>query len=113
MPREQAIFTNPPSTGTVLSLLIASASGTKSTFGGMKSHHRAIVAFLDGLQSPDAIGQSQLPVDGGRRAAPDPGAHDHRKGLLGKLELQPFGHGLGCFSRSPDDVLTRITGRQR
>ena len=80
---------------------------------GNERHHRPVLAGLQGPHRPGAVAEAQLAVDGGRGAAPDPGPEDERIGFLGEQQLQPVRDGLGSLTRSMDDVVTGIAGRQR
>ena len=85
---------NPLSADTVLTLLIASASGTNSNIGRIEGHHHAVLAGIQGLYRPGPVGQSQLSVNGSGGSTPDPWPQDERIGLLGDQQLQPVRHGL-------------------
>ena len=101
------------SAGTVLTLLIASASGTNLMCGWLEGHHHPVLAGVQGLNGPGPVSQSQLPVHGGGSTAPGPGPHDERIGFLGDQQLQPVRHRLGGLTRSLNDVGAVIARGQR
>ena len=113
MPRDRAICMNSLSAGTVLTLLIASTSGTSFMSGGTKAIITPYLPALMARNAPSPVSHPELAVDGRGGAAPGPETQDEGKGLLGDQQLQPGRHGLGGLTRPLNDVVTGITRGQR